>query len=101
VADESTLSLEQIEQDEWGEAPADATHLVRTAHQLRRRPISTLTVEDLRLLLSQGVGIEALMPRVLARLTDEPLVEGDLYPGDLLVAAMKPRRPTGGATRPS
>jgi hypothetical protein len=30
-----------------------------------------------------------LVPRALAILADDPLVEGDFYPGDLLVAVMK------------
>lgn len=48
--DRGALSVEQIEQDWWGDPPADATCLVRTAHELRRKPVAWLTAEDLRLL---------------------------------------------------
>lgn len=87
--DQSALSLEQIEQDAWGDAPADASRLVRTAHELRRKPVALLTPEDLRLLISQKIGIDVLVPRALETLADDPLVEGDFYPGDLLVAVLK------------
>jgi CDI immunity proteins len=51
--------------------------------------VHALTTEDLRLLISQEIGVEALVPRAIALLQKEPLVEGDFYPGDLLVAVMK------------
>jgi hypothetical protein len=83
------LSLEQIENSYWGDPPADATRLIATAHALRRRPIGTLDVEDLRLLLGQQEGIEVLTPLALTKLEDNPLAEGDFYPGDLFEAVLK------------
>jgi CDI immunity proteins len=88
-ADQAVLSLEQIEQDFWDDVPADASRLIRTAHELRRKPVHALTAEDLRLLISQETGVEALVPRAIALLGQDPLAEGDFYPGDLLVAVMK------------
>ena len=44
---------------------------------------------DLRLLLSQQVGVEVLAPQAIRVLRHDPLAEGDYYPGDLLVAVMK------------
>lgn len=85
----TALSLEQIEQDAWGDAPVDASRLVRTAHELRRKPVALLTPEDLRLLISQKIGLDVLVSQALAVLADDPLVEADFYPGDLLVAVMK------------
>jgi contact-dependent growth inhibition (CDI) system CdiI-like immunity protein len=82
------LSLEQIEDDPWGPAPSDATRLIATVHQLRQKPLRSLTAEDLRLLLSQDMGANVLVPHTLALLKSEPLVEGDLYPGDVLVAML-------------
>jgi contact-dependent growth inhibition (CDI) system CdiI-like immunity protein len=48
-----------------------------------------LTAEDLRLLLSQDISANVLVPRALALLESEPLLEGDFYPGDVLVAVLK------------
>ncbi|HEX3778969.1 MAG TPA: contact-dependent growth inhibition system immunity protein [Pseudonocardiaceae bacterium] len=88
-SDQHSLTLEQIEQDAWGSAPENASRLVRTAHELRRKPIGTLTVEDLRLLISQQIGLDVLVPRAVALLRQNPLLEGDFYPGDLLMAVLK------------
>lgn len=85
----SSRSLEQLEGDFWGAPPADATRLVRTACELRRKPVGELSAEDLRLLLGQHIGVEVLVPLALTLLEDDPLTEGDFYPGDLLVAVLK------------
>ncbi|WP_239132156.1 contact-dependent growth inhibition system immunity protein [Paractinoplanes durhamensis] len=82
-------SLEEIEGDVWGEPPAGATRLVATVHELRRRPVGQLAVEDLRTLVGQQVGLDVVVPMVLDLLAAEPLAEGDFYPGDLLAATMR------------
>ncbi|MEU0536887.1 contact-dependent growth inhibition system immunity protein [Amycolatopsis tolypomycina] len=82
-------SLEQLEGDSWGAPPADATRLISTAYALRRKPVGDLSAEDLRLLLGQHIGVETLVPLALTMLEDDPLAEGDFYPGDLLVAVLK------------
>ncbi|MAM87500.1 MAG: hypothetical protein CME36_09365 [unclassified Hahellaceae] len=45
-----------------------------------------MSVEDLRLLIGQGIGLEHLVPLALAVLADNPLARGKLYRGDLLTA---------------
>ncbi|WP_409465535.1 contact-dependent growth inhibition system immunity protein [Amycolatopsis sp. GA6-003] len=87
--DRSAQSLEQLENSDWGDPPADATRLIETVHRLRRKPLALLTVEDLRLLLGQQVGVPFLVPRALAMLEQDPLCEGDFYPGDLLEATLR------------
>ena len=82
------LSLEEIEKDTWGDPPTDATRLIETVYALRRRPVGTLDTEDLRVLIAQKVGLETLVPLALHRLEQDPMAEGDFYPGDLLVAAL-------------
>lgn len=87
-ADED-LSLEQLEDDVWPTMPADASGLMWTVHELRRKPIGRLTDEDVRCLLQQNEGVDVLLPRVLHQLQWNPLAGGDLFPGDLLVAALR------------
>jgi hypothetical protein len=88
VPDEE-LTLEQIEGNSWGDPPLGATRLMATVHALRRKPIGALTAEDLRVLIAQQVGLGVVVPRGLARLEDNPLLEGDYYPGDVLVALLR------------
>ncbi|WP_308310983.1 contact-dependent growth inhibition system immunity protein [Streptomyces sp. GbtcB6] len=81
-------SLEELEHDYWPAPSADATRLVATTHALRRRPISELAVEEMRLLIRQEVGLPHLLPLALEVLRDNPMAEGDMYAGDLLSAVL-------------
>ncbi|MEU6412863.1 contact-dependent growth inhibition system immunity protein [Microbispora sp. NPDC046933] len=81
-------SLEELERDYWPDPPDDATRLILTVHALRHRPIGTLAVEDLRLLIGQNVGLPHLLPLALEILRESPLAEGDMYEGDLLSAVV-------------
>ncbi|MFD3704677.1 contact-dependent growth inhibition system immunity protein [Nocardia sp. NPDC058658] len=85
-------SVEQIEGETWPEPASDATYVIRRVHQLRRVPVGELSIEDLRIMLSQSVGTVAILPRVLYLLEENPLSAGDFYPGDLLVATLRLRR---------
>jgi hypothetical protein len=81
---DSRKSLEELEHSYWGPPPTDATHLITTAHNLRRKPVGDLTVEDLRLLVGQQIGLPFLIPLTLEILQADPFAEGDFYEGDLL-----------------
>jgi hypothetical protein len=81
-------SLEQIEGDDWGDPPDDATALIRTVHALRRKPVGELSTEDLRELIPQRVGLAVVVPLALRHLRDDPLLEAAFYPGDLLSAVL-------------
>lgn len=64
------------------------SHLVTTCHRLRRKPLADMTAEDLRILVGQNLGLTFLVPVALAWLEREPLLEGDLYPADLLSSVL-------------
>ncbi|WRY93166.1 contact-dependent growth inhibition system immunity protein [Streptomyces longwoodensis] len=81
-------SLEELESERWPAPPVGASRLVATVHALRRRPIGRLSVEDMRLLIGQDVGLRHLLPLALEVLRDDPMAEGDLYEGDLLSAVV-------------
>ena len=86
---DKSRSLEEIEDDRWGDPPADATRLVTTAYALRKRPVGALDAEGLRLLISQQIGLDTIVPLALEQVESEPLAEGDFYPGDLLDALIR------------
>ena len=81
-------TLTQLEGDDWGDPTYDS-HLVTTCHELRHKPLSEFTVEDLRIMIGQKFSLEYLMPIALTLLDDEPLAERDFYPGDLLCNVLK------------
>jgi hypothetical protein len=82
-------SLEEAEGVAWGDATSDATRLVATVHDLRRKPLGMLDVEDLRVMLGQQIGVPFLVPLALDALEQDPLAEGDFYPGDLLNTVLR------------
>ncbi|MEV4451282.1 MULTISPECIES: contact-dependent growth inhibition system immunity protein [Streptomyces] len=61
-------TLDELDPPRWVPPAADATHLVRTVHELRRVPLGELGAADLRTLLSQAVvtGMAQQNPRWLA-----------------------------------
>nr|WP_252980832.1 contact-dependent growth inhibition system immunity protein [Streptomyces chartreusis] len=81
-------TLEELERDRWPAPSADDTRLVATALTLRRRPIGELTVEDMRLLIGQDIGLPYLLPLALEVLRENPMAEGHMYEGDLLSAVL-------------
>lgn len=76
-------TLEDLDGERWGE-PSFDSYVVRTCHALRRKPINTLTDEELRLAVGQGIGLEWLVPLMLWRLEKDPFRSGDFYEGDML-----------------
>ncbi|THV40801.1 contact-dependent growth inhibition system immunity protein [Glycomyces buryatensis] len=81
-------SLEQLENDRWPRPSADATRLIRHCHAARAKPASQLSTEELRLLIGQRISLAWTVPFALHDLQRTPMVEGDLYPGDLLAACL-------------
>ncbi|NDU99271.1 contact-dependent growth inhibition system immunity protein [Spirosoma terrae] len=77
--------MEQLENDVWTEI-AFPSRLVESCYSYRKIPLSDLTVEQLRLLISQQIGLVYLVPLALDVLWENILAEGDLYEGDLLAS---------------
>lgn len=81
-------TLENLEQDKWGE-PDFSSHLITECHRLRQIPLSQFTVENLRIMIGQDIGLKYLVPIALEKLTEDPFVAGDFYAGDLLNAVVQ------------
>lgn len=82
-------SIEQLEGDYWPEVGTEVSGLIRRCHAYRKVPITALSNEQLRTLISQNIGTEFIISIILERLEENPLAEGDLYEGDLLVATAR------------
>lgn len=79
-------SIEQLKNDILKEPVEYPSGLVINCHNYRKIPIKQLTVEQLRLLISQKIGLEHIIEIAIQKLEENILAEGDLYEGDLLVA---------------
>jgi hypothetical protein len=82
------LTLTQLEDDDWGPPQYDS-FLVTECHRLRHVPIRDLTVENLRILIGQDISLAYTIPLALEHLSKDPMVSGDMYPGDLLKAVQR------------
>jgi hypothetical protein len=80
----TSLSLEQLEGQSWGDIATAPTDMVRRCIMLSKRPLKELTAGDLRLLIGQQFSLIYLLPLALRLLETYPLLEGELYEGDLL-----------------
>ncbi|MFD4253889.1 contact-dependent growth inhibition system immunity protein [Amycolatopsis thermoflava] len=69
------LSLEQLEDDYWGDPPPGTTYLISTCHRMRRVPLDELDAEGVRILLGQQIGVPHLVPRALQILNRDPFAE--------------------------
>jgi len=85
---DKTKSLQELEGTDWDEPNFDS-HLVMECHRLRRVPLKDFTVEDLRIMIGQNIGLDYLVPLAAALLEHNPLAEGDFFPGDLLVSVLR------------
>lgn len=81
-------TLDELEGNVWGE-PNYESHLVQECHRLRRVPLCEFSPGNLRIMIGQHIGEEYLIPIALELLRENPMIEGDYYPGDLLAAVLK------------
>ncbi|MDF7810910.1 contact-dependent growth inhibition system immunity protein [Hymenobacter sp. YC55] len=63
--------------------------LARRCSELREKPLKNYTVEDLRLMIGQGIGLSWLVPVAIEKLAENLFSEGDFYPGDLLINVLR------------
>jgi hypothetical protein len=87
---DQTKSLEELEGQVWPHNDFDS-HVVQESQRLRKVPVNQLTIEDLRLLIGQQIGLQFLVPVVLDLLVlvINPLAQGAFYRGDLLANLLK------------
>jgi len=85
-------SLQQLENKNWGNPDAAPTYLTKRCIELTKIPIEKFSIEDLRIMIGQDLGLAYLIPLAIEKLKANILAEGDLYPGDLLNAILKTHR---------
>ncbi len=71
------------------ERPEYDSNLIKECVRLWSVPISELSIENLRMLIGQNLGLKYLVPVALDILSENPFVAGNMYKGDLLVNLVK------------
>ncbi len=83
------MSIKQLEKDYSKDPTEFPTQLVENCYNYRKIPLQELTIEQIRLLISQKIGIEYLTEIALEKLDENILAEGAIYEGDLLEAVSR------------
>ncbi|MEV5122272.1 contact-dependent growth inhibition system immunity protein [Streptomyces decoyicus] len=83
-------SVEELEGHTWPAPPEGSTSLVKSVHDLRRRPVGELTPEELARLIGQNVGLPWILPLAVELLRDTASHQaaGGWYDDDLLSAVL-------------
>ena len=76
------LSIEELEGAIWSEHEYNS-HLVKTCHALRKISLRELTVENIRMLIGQKIGLKYIVSIALEYLEENPWCSGNFYDGDL------------------
>lgn len=77
-------SIEALEHHNYGDPTTAPTSLMSKCLAYVKLSIGSLSIEQTRLLIGQGIGLEYLIPYAFEFLDNDILAEGDYYPGDLL-----------------
>lgn len=81
-------SIEELENDYWEDSDF-GSYAVQTSQRARKKPLSQLSKEEIRLLIGQKIGLRHLIPVALSILRDDPLVEVRYFEGDLLLQLLR------------
>jgi hypothetical protein len=81
-------SLENLEK-KIPVAIEDHSHLVVRCNVILNQPLNEYSIEDIRIMIGQQIGLDYLIPLALEQLNIDVLSEGDYYPGDLLTVMLK------------
>jgi len=81
-------TIEELEGDKWGE-PGSPAPVVNECYRLRHLQLRRLTVENIRMLLGQNIGLYYLVPLAIEHLSEDPLLQAAFYPGDLLCTVLR------------
>lgn len=81
-------SLENLENIFCDKTSEDEGYLINTCKNLRKKPLNDFSIEDLRIMIGQDIGLKYLIPLALEVLNKNILAEGDLYDGDLLKSVL-------------
>jgi CDI immunity proteins len=72
-----------LENDFWKENEYESS-LVERCHALRKVALNNFSIDDLRVMIGQEIGLKYLVPIALEKLEINLFVEGNYYEGDLL-----------------
>ncbi|WP_284198158.1 contact-dependent growth inhibition system immunity protein [Chitinimonas prasina] len=83
-------SIEQLESAVWEYNPYPS-NVVQREQRLRKLALESLSIDDLRFLIGQEIGLPYVLPLAFEHLAENPAAGGQMYPGDLLDSVLSVR----------
>jgi GTP cyclohydrolase II len=80
-------SLQNLERIKFASTKV-GSNLIMQVYSLYQKPLNDFSIEDLRLMIGQEMGLEYLVPLAIEVLAKNIFAEGDLYEGDLLQSVL-------------
>jgi hypothetical protein len=77
-------SIENLEKKNWGDVPQDESSIIQRLMRLRKVPLEEFTIDDIRFMIIQEVGLPYLLTLAIEFLQKDLFTEGNYYEGDLL-----------------
>ena len=84
---DTNKSIIELENWDWHDNSLD-TYVVQTSQRALKKPLNQLSLEEIRLLLTQRLGVSYVLPMAVAALERDILQEVYYYEGDLLNAVL-------------
>ena len=81
-------SIEELENAYWEDSDF-GSYVVQTSQRARKKPLSQLSKEEVRLLIGQKIGLRWLIPAALSIISGDPLAEITYFEGDLLLQLLR------------
>ncbi|MBD5159567.1 MAG: hypothetical protein HDT23_04915 [Ruminococcus sp.] len=75
-------SIEELETD-------FSSYVSETCRNARKKPITKLSYEEIRLMIGQKIGLKYLLPVAVSILEKNPLIEVTFFKGDLLIQLLR------------
>lgn len=86
--DINDFSIAELEQSAWEDSDYPS-YVVQKSQAARKKPISQLSHEEIRLLIGQKIGLQYVVPIALSILRENPMIAVHFYEGDLLLQMLR------------
>lgn len=89
ILQQKNMNIETYENEFWGDAPEDVSGLEKSCYYIRKKDIIELDDNELRIAISQNMGLDLIVPIVISKIEKNPFVEALYYKGDLLKSLLE------------
>jgi hypothetical protein len=83
-----TKSIQELTGDFWPD-PGIESYVIRTSHAVRRKPLDSLSLEDIRMGVMQQVGLTYLVPIAIEAVEQDPFAESMHFEAEITLKLLQ------------